>query len=563
MSSSVVPLVQSRGQFLRSFTFSAERKPFREFSPWVGFLGVTGTGLACFAAFLHYELGDDENSTEGLRRAAYFYSYAIPKYIQYRYYLYTGKSNEEWNELHQNTSLVALSMMKELAGFYIKCGQMIAANIGDAFPRVWQNTMSVLQDNCPHQDFQTVQAILKNDGIDMDEVFVDFEPVPIGAASIGQVHRAILREGNRPVVVKICYPHVERLLRGDVRTVKNFAKLAQPVHVPALDEIEKQFQNEFDYREEARHLQTVHDNVRRVRGFENFRVPVPYSKYCTKHVLVMEELPGQKLVEALRSDMEKISKFQSSKCGSSTIVAKMKQRWDKAEMAGENFVGPSEKEFNDFRRLLRTKYLWESFLNFCTNWTIGWIVPSVVKPIDRRSQASVHNHAALVNKLILIHGHEVLVHGYFNGDCHPGNFLLDENGKVGLIDYGQIKELNKEERHLFARIVIALAEDNRSEVIRLMKLAGFRSEKMDPEVIYLYAKVGYDEDNRELTGGKHIQMFMEELQGRDPIRSLPEAYIMVSRASLMLRGLAHALHQPRSVAKLWKPIAERVIKENL
>jgi len=79
----------------------------------------------------------------------------------------------------------------------------------------------------------------------------------------------------------------------------------------------------------------------------------------------------------------------------------------------------------------------------------------------------------------------------------------------------------------------------------------------------LYAKVGYDEDNKELTNGKHIQVFMEDLQARDPIIHLPTDFIMVSRSTLMLRGLAHALHQSRSVAKAWRPIAERVLREDI
>lgn len=70
-------------------------------------------------------------------------------------------------------------------------------------------------------------------------------------------------------------------------------------------------------------------------------------------------------------------------------------------------------------------------------------------------------------------------------------------------------------------------------------------------------------DSKELTKGKHIQMFMEDLQARDPIKELPKSFLMVSRITLMLRGLAHALHQSRSVAKAWRPIAERVLREDI
>ena len=110
------------------------------------------------------------------------------------------------------------------------------------------------------------------------------------------------------------------------------------------------------------------------------------------------------------------------------------------------------------------------------------------------------------------------------------------------------------------KIIVALANDNRPEIISLMKEAGFKSKYMDEDVIYKYTKVSYDEDNDELTEGKHIQMFMEDLQGRDPILELPDQYIMVGRTSIMLRGLAHALRQSRSLAHAWKPIAEEVLR---
>jgi hypothetical protein len=93
--------------------------------------------------------------------------------------------------------------------------------------------------------------------------------------------------------------------------------------------------------------------------------------------------------------------------------------------------------------------------------------------------------------------------------------------------------------------------------------AGFRSKRMDPEVIFVYAKVSFDQDSKKLTDGKHIQMFMEDLQNRDPIIQLPENFIMIGRASILLRGLAHALKQSRSVAKTWRPIADQVLKDDL
>ena len=79
--------------------------------------------------------------------------------------------------------------------------------------------------------------------------------------------------------------------------------------------------------------------------------------------------------------------------------------------------------------------------------------------------------------------------------------------------------------------------------------------------MYKFARVAYDEDNAELTEGKHIQLYMEHLHDEDPVEHLPQQYIMASRVSILLRGLGHAVHQSRSVAKAWKPIAEMALAE--
>jgi aarF domain-containing kinase len=148
-----------------------------------------------------------------------------------------------------------------------------------------------------------------------------------------------------------------------------------------------------------------------------------------------------------------------------------------------------------------------------------------------------------------------------------GNILLlredDGSPALGLIDYGQVKRLSKETRHLFAKLIVALDDDNKDEIVKRMKEAGMKTKNMDPEVIYLYAKVSYAEINEKILQGRHVQVFMEDLEKRDPIVQLPTELLMASRCSILLRGLALALHQNRNVATAWRPIAEKVLKENI
>ena len=115
----------------------------------------------------------------------------------------------------------------------------------------------------------------------------------------------------------------------------------------------------------------------------------------------------------------------------------------------------------------------------------------------------------------------------------PGNILLlgveEGKPKLGLIDYGQVKVLTKEERLLFCKLIIALADDDKEDICKLLNEAGYRSQRMDQDIMYKFARVAYDQDNEELTEGKHIQLYMEELHNKDPGKSaLVSLYHMIS-----------------------------------
>lgn len=544
-------------------------------------LGTTAA-ITCSLMAAGYYIQDHVGGTEGLERTLSFYSKAVPQYLKYRYHMVKQSPDEEWEELHTETSEVGLKKILELRGFYIKSGQMVAANIGDAFPKIWQDTMSILQDNCPAKDFHVVKSIVDHEikhshiGNSMEDVFLSFDEKPIGAASIGQVHRAVLRTGER-VVVKIMYPDVERLFRGDVRTIKMFAKIAQPVHVPGLEAVEKQFQGEFDYRREARQMETIRNNLIQAGFIENglCMVPSPYLDLCTKRMLVMEELKGEKLAVALTKNVQKVSthlgitpeqllSYQKDIKIESSSPSPIPPEVNTNDKANTSLPSQDYEQYIQMLDKYRKMNNWRSFLY---NYTIYWWKPGAEWiDYDDISYLPI-NHAQMIDNLLMIQGHQVLVNGYFNADPHPGNILLlpstssTEQPRLGLIDYGQVKLLPKKSRILLCQLMIALADDDKPKIVEVMKKAGYISKYMSDEKIYLYAKVGYDEDSKELTEGMHIQVFIEELERRDPMKQLPEEFLLVFRVSILLRGLAHALNQSRSIAKAWKPIAEKALKD--
>jgi len=89
------------------------------------------------------------------------------------------------------------------------------------------------------------------------------------------------------------YPEAERVFRGDVRTLKMFCQVAQPVHVPALEQTEKHFMSEFDYRQEAEQQERIRQNLTKagIAGdgpLSICEIPKVYMDLCTKRVVVME-----------------------------------------------------------------------------------------------------------------------------------------------------------------------------------------------------------------------------------------------------------------------------------
>lgn len=162
-------------------------------SPWYPIVGGLVITIAGGIKYCHDLFG----GMEGLERAAAFYSLAIPRYVQYRFHMVKESPDEVWDSLHTETSQDALNIMLQLKGFYIKSGQICASNLGNAFPDIWIDTLSVLQDQVPAKDFSVVKEIIESEyGKPLEEVFATFDEEVIGAASIGQVHRATLVDGT-------------------------------------------------------------------------------------------------------------------------------------------------------------------------------------------------------------------------------------------------------------------------------------------------------------------------------------------------------------------------------
>lgn len=190
-------------------------------------------------------------------------------------------------------------VIEELGPTFIKMGQ-IASTRPDVIPPGIIAELEKLQDNVPSFPFSDVRKIVQEElGAQIEEVFADFEEVPLAAASIGQVHRAVLISGET-VAVKIQRPNISTMIETDLEILMDIAGLAEQRFDWAeryqakeiIDEFAKTLRAELDYVAEGRNAEKM------ARQFsDNFKIKMPkiYKDYSAEKVLTMEYIQGIKL----------------------------------------------------------------------------------------------------------------------------------------------------------------------------------------------------------------------------------------------------------------------------
>ena len=184
---------------------------------------------------------------------------------------------------------------------FIKLGQVLSTR-SDLLPPPYLEALSRLQDRVEPFAYEEVERIVGEElGVRLSKAFSRFDPEPLASASLGQVHRAALRDG-REVAVKVQRPGIRGRIAGDLEALERIAELLDR-HTEAgrsfgfgemVEEFRKSLLEELDYRREAHNLSTVGANLER---FDRLVVPRPVADYSTSRVLTMELVAGSKLDE--------------------------------------------------------------------------------------------------------------------------------------------------------------------------------------------------------------------------------------------------------------------------
>jgi ubiquinone biosynthesis protein len=192
-------------------------------------------------------------------------------------------------------------MLDELGPTFVKFGQLLSTR-PDIVPPDILSELQALQDDVRPFPYEDVERVISEDlELGVEQLFTEFDPVPVAAASIGQVHQATLPNG-RKVAVKVQRPNAPRQVEADLALLYQAARVARE-RVRALDfidarqivdEFARSIRQELDYRLEARNADAFHH---RFSGHPHVRIPRVFWSYTRTRVLTLELLEGIQLAD--------------------------------------------------------------------------------------------------------------------------------------------------------------------------------------------------------------------------------------------------------------------------
>ncbi len=197
---------------------------------------------------------------------------------------------------HRRNARRILRAITTLQGLYVKVGQLISI-LSNVLPEQFREGLETLQDRVPPHPPAEIEKRVREefDGRGTHELFDEFEPEPLAAASIGQVHKAKLKDGTQ-VAVKIQYPNIDKIVHDDLRALRRIVGVIDrllPSHgIPEVyREVSKIVLKELDYREEADSIERISANF---TDRPNVSFPEVKRELSTGRVLTLGYIDGVK-----------------------------------------------------------------------------------------------------------------------------------------------------------------------------------------------------------------------------------------------------------------------------
>ncbi|MBZ4665324.1 lipopolysaccharide core heptose(II) kinase RfaY [Mahella sp.] len=215
-------------------------------------------------------------------------------------------------------------MLEEMGPLFMKLGQILSVR-PDLIPQEYIRELSKLQDAGPELPFDMIKAAIEREiGSSIDDVFTYIDPRPIAAASIAQVHKAVLKNDGE-AIIKIQRPEIDDIVEDDLAILKEIAGLMearmpesrryQPMGI--VNELSRSIRRELDFVREGMSI----DHFRRnFEGHTEIYVPRVFWEYTTKHMLVMEYIDGVKVNEIEKIDAMGLDRKTIAENGARAIM---------------------------------------------------------------------------------------------------------------------------------------------------------------------------------------------------------------------------------------------------
>ena len=575
---------------------------------------VFGGGTAALAAAIgvtattNTKTSSEYFNYENAKRTTTFWYHALPAYLSYRYVqrrnelfqrfhqkqhrpgdkdddvmsssfplstmvsslflLSDTDANAEYAKLHDYFSPIIEKQVWEQRGFYIKHAQFLSTR-DDFVPEKYLEWCKKVQDQAPTklekgEALKIAEESLR--GTKYENAIEYWEETPIGVASIGAVHRCRLRGESKTCVVKVQAPEVENRFRNDVDTMIFFLRLFQPQHVPPLKEVQRNFLNEFDYRIEAENLREMKRLIEDGKFSDRVKIPEPKVEMCSKNALFMEEIEGVPLVRGVKESYERFLKATGKSADANAMRHSANALLADEAKNETNFkdVEETARATRKANAMIRAKFLLiDEPIRLAYNLSP---LRLVFGKSEKKPSATLVNLGYVLRTMLDVHAHEIFECGTFNGDPHPGNILLMPDGRLGLIDYGQTVRIDECARRAYAKLVLALLHEDKEEVARLVWSSppdgfGGKTKKRDVDTAYKLATFWNDRDTPDITEGLNLQEFIDEMERRDPMIDTPRQMVMISRVSVLLRGMGNAFDMRLRVSEAWRKHARALLKK--
>jgi len=579
--------------------------------------------IACLSAFSTLY-----TCHRGFRRTCQFWSGIAPLVLEKKLLDYRCEFVDKcdivvkegrMNHYRRRTAPKIVDLILSLGGIYIKIGQLFSTIGTGILDEEYVKALRPLQDGVPARDFAQISKIIEQStGEKMSDIFSSFEEVPIGAASIAQAHRAVLRKRNNEeidvddeVIVKIQYPEVAELFRLDFNNLELVTKLMAPDNLEFIKSLRKRHENELDFRIEADNLRECTSNLQKY-DIEPRLVRIPRVRnetgICTKHVLAMEYLRGTGLSKVIEEEQHRFAKalgHSSAEELRKTLGNKMRKHFEESEDDGtedrdSNFLESGKSKASTF--IMGSAPFFTNILRAFLNVKLGvdetcdrmrYSGANVLKTVSagkinlniNRNRPKKHaknksnfDLSRVLKTLIHVHGIQMIKDGVYNADPHPGNVLVLPDGRLGLLDYGMVGRLVDADRKNIAKLIIALSNKDKNRVAQIYKEGGYKaiwmkknrpllgsSEMVDDNLLHRFATWHFDRLDlspvilANTKEKKDIMVIMKSGSVREIV--IPDWIDQGRRLTGLLMGVSAQAARPVSISKQWKHIAEEVISE--